>query len=478
MGVQKNFIGGEWIDGAAARDNVNPSDLSDVVGTYAQADAAAVGRAVDAAKAAAQAWNRSTPQQRYDVLEFVGNEIMARRDELGRLLSREEGKTLPEGIGEATRAAQIFKFFAGEALRIQGEKIQSVRPGVDVEITREPMGIVGIITPWNFPIAIPAWKIAPALAYGNCVVFKPADLVPGCAWAIADILSRSGLPAGVFNLVMGRGSVVGEAILSNAAISAVSFTGSVETGKHVAATCAGRLAKVQLEMGGKNPMVVLDDADIDVAVGAAVNGAFFSTGQRCTASSRLIVTEGIHDRFVDAMVAKMKTLKVDDALTAGTDIGPVVDEAQLAQDMKYLEIGQQEGAKLVFGGERLNRSKEGYYLQPALFTETTNEMRVNREEIFGPVATVIRVKGYDEALSVANDTNFGLSACICTTSLKYASHFKRNSEAGMVMVNLPTAGVDYHVPFGGRKGSSYGPREQGRYAAEFYTTVKTAYTLP
>ena len=478
MGVQKNFIGGEWIDGAAARDNVNPSDLSDIVGSYAQADAAGVTRAVDAAKTAAQAWNRSTPQQRYDVLEFVGNEIMARREELGRLLSREEGKTLPEGIGEATRASQIFKFFAGEALRIQGEKIQSVRPGVDVEITREPMGIVGIITPWNFPIAIPAWKIAPALAYGNCVVFKPADLVPGCAWAIAEILSRAGLPAGAFNLVMGRGSVVGEAILTNEAIGAVSFTGSVETGKHVSATCAGRLAKVQLEMGGKNPMVVLDDADLDVAVGAAVNSAFFSTGQRCTASSRLIVTEGIHDRFVDAVVAKMKTLKVDDALTAGTDIGPVVDEAQLAQDMKYLEIGQQEGAKLAFGGERLNRNKKGYYLQPALFTETTNDMRVNREEIFGPVATVIRVKGYDEALSVANDTSFGLSAGICTTSLKHASHFKRNSEAGMVMVNLPTAGVDYHVPFGGRKGSSYGPREQGRYAAEFYTTVKTAYTLP
>lgn len=478
MGVQQNFIGGEWLDGAAARDNLNPSDLSDVVGTYAQADAAAVARAVDAAKAAAPAWNRSTPQQRYDALEFVGNELMARREELGRLLSREEGKTLPEGIGEATRAAQVFKFFAGEALRIQGEKLQSVRPGVDVEITREPVGIVGIITPWNFPIAIPAWKIAPALAYGNCVVFKPADLVPGCAWAIAEILSRSGLPAGAFNLVMGRGSVVGEAILTNEAIGAVSFTGSVETGRHVAATCAGRLAKVQLEMGGKNPMVVLDDADLAVAVGAAVNGAFFSTGQRCTASSRLIVTEGIHDRFVEAVVEKIKALKVDDALAAGTDIGPVVDEAQLAQDLKYLDVGKSEGAKLAFGGERLNRSKEGFYLQPALFTETTNDMRINREEIFGPVATVIRVKGYDEALAVANDTRFGLSAGICTTSLKHASHFKRNSEAGMVMVNLPTAGVDYHVPFGGRKGSSYGPREQGRYAAEFYTIVKTAYTLP
>lgn len=478
MGVQQNYIGGEWVDGAAERNNVNPSDLADVVGTYAQADAASVASAVDAARAAAHAWNRSTPQQRHDVLEFAGNEIMARREELGRLLSREEGKTLPEGIGEATRAAQVFKFFAGEALRIQGEKLQSVRPGIDVEITREPVGIVGIITPWNFPIAIPAWKIAPALAYGNCVVFKPADLVPGCAWAIAEILSRSGLPAGAFNLVMGRGSVVGEAILTNEAIGAVSFTGSVDTGKHVAATCAGRLAKVQLEMGGKNPMVVLDDADLDIAVGAAVNSAFFSTGQRCTASSRLIVTEGIHDRFVEAMVARMKTLKVDDALAAGTEIGPVVDESQLAQDMKYLEIGQQEGAKLAFGGERLNRGKEGFYLQPALFTETSNDMRINREEIFGPVASVIRVQGYDEALAIANDTSFGLSAGIATTSLKYASHFKRNAEAGMVMVNLPTAGVDYHVPFGGRKGSSYGPREQGRYAAEFYTVVKTAYTQP
>ncbi|NQW10770.1 MAG: aldehyde dehydrogenase family protein [Alphaproteobacteria bacterium] len=476
--MQQNFIGGAWTEGANTRDNVNPSDLADTVGTYAHADAAGVASAVDAAKAAAHGWNRSTPQQRYDVLEFVGNEIMARREELGRLLSREEGKTLPEGIGEATRAAQVFKFFAGEALRIQGEKVASVRPGVDVEITREPVGVVGIITPWNFPIAIPAWKIAPALAYGNCVVFKPADLVPGCAWALAEILSRAGLPEGVFNLVMGRGSVVGEAILNAEAIGAVSFTGSVATGKHVAATCVSRLAKVQLEMGGKNPFVVLDDADLDVAVGCAVNGAFFSTGQRCTASSRLIVTEGIHDRFVDAVVARMKTLKIDDALAEGTDIGPVVDETQLQQDLDYLTVGQKEGANLVFGGERLNRGKEGFYLQPALFTETDNSMRINQEEIFGPVASVIRVKNYEEARAVANDTAFGLSSGIATTSLKYASDFKRNAEAGMVMVNLPTAGVDYHVPFGGRKGSSYGPREQGRYAAEFYTTVKTAYTLP
>jgi aldehyde dehydrogenase (NAD+) len=344
------------------------------------------------------------------------------------------------------------------------------------------LGVIGLITPWNFPAAIPAWKVAPALAYGNCVVLKPADLVPGTAWALAEIISRAGLPDGVFNLVMGRGSIVGEALISSPDVAGVSFTGSIETGRRIAQICAARLAKVQLEMGGKNPLVVLDDADLGTAVNCAVQGAFYSTGQRCTASSRLIVQDGVHDRLVDAMVAAMveatKALVVDDALKPGTQIGPVVDQKQLDQDMAYIEIGRQEGARLAFGGERLNRETPGFYLQPALFTETTNAMRINREEIFGPVATVIRVRDYDEALAVANDTPFGLSSGICTASLKHSSHFKRHSQAGMVMVNLPTAGVDYHVPFGGRKGSSYGSREQGRYAVEFYTAVKTAYTLP
>jgi aldehyde dehydrogenase (NAD+) len=339
------------------------------------------------------------------------------------------------------------------------------------------MGVIGIITPWNFPIAIPAWKIAPALCYGNAVVFKPADLVPGCGWAIAEIIARSGLPKGVFNLVMGRGSVVGEAILKSRDVHAVTFTGSAATGRHVAATCAGRMAKFQLEMGGKNPLVVLDDADLKTAVECALNGAFFSTGQRCTASSRLIVTEGIHDRFVAALSERLAGVVVDDALKAGTQIGPVVDQSQLDQDLDYIRIGTQEGAKLVSGGQILNRATPGFYLAPALFTEATNAMRISREEIFGPVASVIRAKSYDEALAIANDTEYGLSSGICTTSLKHASHFKRNAEAGMVMVNLPTAGVDYHVPFGGRKASSYGPREQGRYAAEFFTQVKTSYIL-
>ena len=475
MAVHQNYIGGEWAAAQAAAANLNPSNLADVVGEYARADEAQVRAAIAAARKAFPAWSRGPIQARADLLDRIGNEILARKEELGILLAREEGKTKPEAVGEATRAGYLFKFFAGEVVRQSGELVPSVRPGIKVEITREPVGVVGIITPWNFPIAIPAWKIAPALAYGNCVVFKPADLVPGCAWALADIIARAGIPAGVFNLVMGRGSVVGEALSTHPEVDAVSFTGSVATGKRVAQNCAARLAKVQLEMGGKNPQVVLDDADLDIAVNVSLQSAFFSTGQRCTASSRLIVTEGIHDRFVQGLVSRLKTLKVDDALKEGTDIGPVVDQSQLDQDLKYIELGKKEGARLFHGGHRLSREKEGFYLEPALFVDTKPAMTINREEIFGPVASVIRVKDYDEALAVANDTSFGLSSGIATTSLKHAEHFKRNSAAGMVMVNLPTAGVDYHVPFGGRKGSSYGPREQGRYAAEFYTVVKTAY---
>jgi alpha-ketoglutaric semialdehyde dehydrogenase len=307
---------------------------------------------------------------------------------------------------------------------------------------------------------------------------KPADLVPGCAWAIAEILAKAGLPAGVFNLVMGRGSVVGETLVTHPDVAGISFTGSVDTGRGIAAKAVARMAKVQLEMGGKNPLVILDDADLPTAVNCTVQGAYFSTGQRCTASSRLIVTDGIHDRFVAAVAEKLKSLKIDDALAPGTDIGPVVDQSQLDTDLKYLDIGRAEGAKLAYGGDRVKRTKDGYYLAPALFTEATNAMRISREEIFGPVAAVIRVKDYDEALAMANDTPFGLCSGIVTTSLKHASHFKRNADTGMVMVNLPTAGVDYHVPFGGRKGSSYGPREQGRYASEFFTTVKTTYIAP
>jgi acyl-CoA reductase-like NAD-dependent aldehyde dehydrogenase len=434
--------------------------------------------AIAAAKAAFPAWSRSGILERHAILKKTSDEILARKDELGALLSREEGKTLPEGTGEVIRAAQIFDFFAGETLRLTGEVVPSARPGIGVEITRDPLGVIGIITPWNFPIAIPAWKIAPALAYGNTVVFKPADLVPGSAWAIVDILHRAGLPKGVLNLVMGKGSVVGQAMLDSPDLAGITFTGSTGTGKRVALASIEHNRKFQLEMGGKNPFVVLDDADLGVAVEAAANSGFFATGQRCTASSRIIVTEGIHDKFVAALTERLSKINVGHAMEKDTHVGPVVDAGQLKQDTDYIEIGKSEGAKLAFGGELVTKATPGFYLQPTLFTEATNQMRISREEIFGPVASVIRVKNYDEALATANDTPFGLSSGIATTSLKYATHFKRNAEAGMVMVNLPTAGVDFHVPFGGRKGSSFGSREQGKYANEFFTTVKTAYTLP
>lgn len=476
-----NLIAGQWVNSERFTTNRNPSDISDVIGEYAQADLSQLESAIAAARSAFPAWSTGSIQARSDALDRIGNEILARKEELGELLAREEGKTRPEAIGEVTRAGYIFKFFAGECVRLSGELLPSVRPGVGIEITREPIGVVSLITPWNFPIAIPAWKIAPALAFGNCVVFKPADLVPGCAWALAEIIHRSGISHGVFNLVMGRGSVIGDALVTHPDIAAVSFTGSVEIGRRIASQCAEHGKKVQLEMGGKNPQIVLDDADLQQAVELCAQSSFFSTGQRCTASSRLIVTEGIHDRFVQTLKARMASLKVGHALVAGTDIGPASSEAQMAQDLRYIDIAKGEGARLVAGGERVSchtgSGKEGYFVAPTLFVDTTPAMQINREEVFGPVASVIRVRDYEEALAVANNTEFGLAAGIATTSLKYATHFKRHSQSGMVMVNLPTAGVDYHVPFGGRKASSYGPREQGRYAQEFFTTVKTAYCL-
>ena len=475
MAMFDNMIGGEWVSGSSAAPNVNPSNTDDVIGEFTRGDAGSVDAAVDAARAALPGWAGASPQLRHDLLEATGAAIAARKDELGRLLSREEGKTLAEGIGEVMRASQVFKFFAGEALRLGGEVLPSVRPNIEVMIEREPVGVVGLITPWNFPIAIPAWKTAPALAYGNCVILKPADLTPGCAWELANILKECGCPDGVFNLVMGRGSSVGARMVEHPGIDAISFTGSVPTGRGIAVRSAETGKKVQLEMGGKNPMVVLDDADLDTAVSASLNGAFFSTGQRCTASSRLIVTPGIHDAFVEKLTEQAAALRIGDALDPETQIGPVVDQSQLDQNLAYVALAKEEGCE-VSGGDRTDG--KGFFQRPAVFSGATNAMRVSQEEIFGPCASIIKVADYDEALSVANDTEFGLSSGICTSSLKYANHYRRHAQAGMVMVNLPTAGVDYHVPFGGRKGSSYGSREQGTYAREFYTTVKTSYVAP
>ena len=470
-----HYIAGKWVTDDAVSININPSNTDDIVGEFSRGDAARVDEAVAAANAAQPDWAAASPQLRHDVLEKASNLIISRKDELGRLLSREEGKTLAEGIGETMRAAQVFKFFAGEAIRNVGDAVASIRPGIDVTVEREAVGTIGLITPWNFPIAIPAWKLAPALAYGNAVVMKPAELTPGCAWELAKILQEAGCPTGVFNLVMGPGSTVGARIVEHPGIDAISFTGSVATGNTIAVQCASTGKRVQMEMGGKNPLVVVDDADLDVAVATAVNGAFFSTGQRCTASSRLIVTAGIHDAFLEKLTSAAANLIVGDALDAATQIGPVVDQKQLDQNLRYLKLASDEGCD-VRGGELANGP--GFFMKPAIFVGATNQMTVSREEIFGPMASVIKVADYDEALAVANDTEFGLSAGICTTSLRYASDFRKKAQAGMVMVNLPTAGVDYHVPFGGRKGSSYGPREQGSYAREFYTIVKTSYIAP
>lgn len=469
-----NLIDGMWLPGDHLIQNRNPSDQSDLIGHYAAGTASDVDRAAQAASAALPAWQAKGPLARAELLDRIARRIDEEAAVIGRMLAREEGKILPEAIAEVRRAAQVFRFFAGEALRLPGEAIASVRPGVDVEVTREAVGVVGLITPWNFPAAIPAWKIAPALAYGNAVVLKPAELVPGTAHLLARIIHEEGCPPGIFNLVMGPGSVVGQAMVEHPLIVAISFTGSVPTGRAIARAAVLGMKRVQLEMGGKNPMVVMDDADLDTAVAACLNGAFFSTGQRCTASSRLIVQSGIHDAFVERLTKEMLALRVGPALAEDSQIGPVVSVAQLQVNLDYVALARTERCEVI-GGERLNGPTDGFFQRPALFLNASNRMRISREEIFGPCAAVIRVGDFDEALEVANDSEFGLSAGICTNSLTYARAFRHRVRAGMVMVNLPTAGVDFHVPFGGTKGSSFGPREQGRHAVEFYTTVKTAY---
>ncbi len=469
------FVGGTWRQGGSTVENRNPSDLSDLVGTFGQATASDLDDALQSARAAQPTWWAAGVQKRHDVLMAIGTELMARADEIGRLLSREEGKPLAEGKGEVYRAGQFFTYFAAEALRLHGDMAESVRPGIEIDVRREPVGVVAIVSPWNFPVATPTWKIAPALAFGNAVVWKPANLTPASAVALTEIIARQDIPGGLFNLVLGQGRAVGQRLVESPSIDAISFTGSVPVGRGIAASAIGNMPKLQMEMGSKNPFLVMDDADLDLAVAHVSNAAFGGTGQKCTAASRVIVHRGIHDAFVECLVAAAEALTVGHALEEGTQIGPVVSAEQLAQNLDYIRIGQDEGGELLCGGDRLDRPTEGYFMAPAVFAETRNDMRINREEMFAPITSVIRAESYDEALSIANDSAFGLTAGIMTRSLSRASHFRANMRAGCVMVNLPTAGTDYHVPFGGRGTSSYGPREQGRYAAEFYTTVKTAY---
>ncbi len=473
--LKHNLIAGEWVAGEAEIENRNPSDLSDLVGMFAQASAVQLSDTLAQARIAQAEWAAYGIERKQAVLMAIGNELMARAEELGTLLSREEGKPLAEGKGEVFRAGQFFTYYAAETLRQMGDTADSVRAGVEVDVRREPVGVVAVISPWNFPTATASWKIAPALAYGNAVVWKPANATPASAVALTEIIERQDLPKGLFSLVMGSGRAIGQALVESPQLNAISFTGSVPVGKGIARAAVENLTKVQMEMGSKNALAVMDDADLDLAVSLALGGAFGGTGQKCTASSRLVVHEGIHDAFVEKLVAGANAMVVGHALEDGTQIGPVVSEGQLGENLDYVSVGKAEGAELLCGGERVERATRGYFMTPGVFAGTTNDMRINREEMFAPLTAVIKVGGYDEALAVVNDTEFGLTSGIVTRSLARATHFRRNAQTGCVMVNLPTAGTDYHVPFGGRGHSSYGPREQGTYAAEFYTTVKTAY---
>ncbi|MCE9844927.1 aldehyde dehydrogenase family protein [Vibrio alginolyticus] len=472
------YIAGEWQSGMDTIANINPSDISENIGDFAQASVSQVEQAIQAAKSAQPEWEKTPIERKQAVLQAIGDELIARCDELGTLLSREEGKPFAEGRGEIYRAGQFFQYFAAEVLRQIGDNAASVRPGVSVEVTREAVGVIAIISPWNFPTATAAWKIAPALAFGNSVVWKPANLTPASAVALTEIIHRQGLPVGTFNLVLGSGSQVGNTLINSKDVNGVSFTGSVDTGRKVAAATAPNFVRCQLEMGSKNALVVADDADIQIAVEATIAGSFSGAGQKCTASSRLVVMDGIHDAYVEALIKRMSELKVGHALEEGVFMGPVVDGNQLNANFEWIENARQAGAELAFGGERLSLEHDGYYMSPTLFLNTQNSWEVNQEEVFAPMASVIRVSDLDEAIAVANDTRFGLTGGIITQSLRNSAIFKQQVQTGCVMVNLPTAGTDYHVPFGGRKESSFGPREQGQYAKEFYTVVKTAYQRP
>jgi len=475
----KNLIGGEWVGARAGAtfETRNPADTSETVATYQKSDADDTRAAIAAAKAAQPAWAAVPAPKRGEILYRAANILESRADQVAREMTREEGKTLPEARGEVGRAINILRYIGGEGARLGGDNVPSERDRVLIQTRRRPLGVVGLITPWNFPIAIPTWKTAPALITGNAVVLKPSDLAPLCAVRMVEALHEAGVTKGALNLVTGPGSKVGNEIVTNPDVKAISFTGSEGTGSAIAVEAAKRRARVQLEMGGKNPTIVLADADIADAVNVVVNAAFFSTGQRCTATSRVIVEEPIVARFTEALVARTKALKVGNGLEAGIDIGPSIDEKQLGVVMDYVGVGTSEGAKLLVGGERLKEGAHarGYFSSPAVMTEVAPTMRVAQEEIFGPVLAVLPASSLDHAIEISNGIRFGLSAGICTSSLSSAYEFISRIEAGLVMVNLPSAGVEYHVPFGGSKASSLGMREQGGVAVDFYSEWQTAY---
>ena len=473
----RNYISGEWVGGTNATVNRNPSDINDVIGEYAQADAAQVRAAVAAAKQAFPAWATGSIQERANILDRAGNEILARKDELGRLLSREEGKTLPESKAEVKRAINIFRYFGGEGARQFTYHIPSERENVVCYTIRKPLGVVGLITPWNFPSAIPAWKMAPALVAGNVVIIKPASQAPLSAYRLVEALHETGIPSGVINFVTGGGDAVGSPLVDHAALKAISFTGSCGVGKNVYDKVTKRRIRVQLEMGGKNPTVVLKDANLDYAADILVNGAFFSTGQKCTACSRAIIEKPAYEALVEKLLAKTRKLKMGNGLDANVDIGPAVDGNQLKTDLEYIEIAKKEGAQLLCGGTRLSGGfyDKGYFIEPTIFANVTPGMRIAQEEVFGPVLALMVADDFEDAMRLANGVKFGLSASIVSKDLTRVHQFINRIESGLICVNLPTAGVEYQLPFGGTKESSFGMREQGPQALDFYTETSTVY---
>jgi aldehyde dehydrogenase (NAD+) len=474
-----NFIAGEWVNASSGKvfDSINPANFEEVVARYQSSSATDVENAFDVAEKARPAWAAMPAPNRGTILMRAAEILEKRADNVATDMTREEGKTLPEAKGEVGRAVNIFRYFGGEGARFSGETVPSERDGVFACTFRKPLGVVSLLTPWNFPVAIPAWKIAPALVCGNAVVIKPASLAPLCTVRIIEALHEAGLPKGVMNMVTGSGSAIGDELISNPAVKAVSFTGSCEVGSGIQQKTVQRSIKTQLEMGGKNPTIVLGDADLNLATDVVANGAFFSTGQKCTATSRAIVEEAIFDEFVKLLVEKTRKMRVGNGMEKGVDIGPCVDESQMKTVLRYIEIGKQDGAKLLCGGNRLTGPgyDKGYFVEPTIFTGVTPEMTIAQEEISGPVLAVMPAKDFDAAVQLANNVKFGLSASLLTNQLNKVFNYINRIEAGLIIVNLPSAGVEYQLPFGGTKASSTGYREQGSVAIDFYSELRTVY---
>jgi acyl-CoA reductase-like NAD-dependent aldehyde dehydrogenase len=471
-----NYINGEWVSGPTF-ENRNPANTDELVGLFSKGSASDVEAAAQAADAALHAWSATPAPARGSYLFKVADILDRQFDQIAAEMTREEGKTLPEAKGEVRRAINIFRYFGGEGSRMPGFLVPSERDRVHMFAIRKPIGVVGLVTPWNFPSAIPAWKMAPALICGNTVVVKPASVAPLSAWRIVEACHQAGIPKGVVNFVAGPGGALGSALVNAKPLKAISFTGSCDVGRWLHAEASKRALRIQLEMGGKNPTIVLADADFNPAVENVVNAAFFSTGQKCTATSRAIVEDAIYDRFVKALVERTKKLKVGNGMESGIDIGPAVDEAQLATDLKYIEIGKREAGNPHCGGNRLTGGAydKGYFVAPTIFADVTEDMTIAREEIFGPVLAVMRAKDFEDAMRIANNIPLGLSASVQTTNISRVFEFVYRMEAGLITVNLPSAGVEYQLPFGGTKESSFGPKEQGPAALEFYSDYKTVY---